>query len=93
MELEMLKGVIKNRYVGNAYSSLDERIKSELTDRQAAEHGPVTTEISKFISGRSNAQVKHFLDKYHKKGMLIKYKKGMVCRWWYDGLIDELKGE
>ncbi len=92
MEFKVIKEAIKHQYNRYLYKSLDEYLKTDCkTDDHAVTYGPLTTELASRM-GVTLSKARYHLNKYHKKGLLAKQDaSGGCCRWWYYGLLDEIK--
>lgn len=91
-KLVEIKLAIKRVFEENNYSFLDEYLKNECkSDKHALKYGAITGEISSKLN-MSPTRTRYLLNKYHKEGILLKqFTAGGCCRWWYYGLVDEIK--
>lgn len=92
MELETIKAVIKNHAIRTERIGFSLSILSK-TDISASQYGPLTHNIARPL-GLPLPKARYHLDKHARAGHLIKSATpGGISRWWYPGLLEELKRE
>ena len=94
MNIEAIKNVIKEQYNKNKYALIDDYIQHDCkSDGAAVAYGPLTIEIASSI-GVTQSKARYYLNKYHKSGGLVKLEaNGGSCRWWYHGMLSELRSD
>ena len=91
-QLKILEA-IKKQYNRHSYESLDNFIRKHCKDDQQASHyGPLTIEIAS-ETGICVSYLRRKLNKLADKGVVIKFPMPSGGhRWWYVGLLDEIRG-
>jgi len=92
--LKQIKEAIKAKYKSSSYKALDDHVRKNCkSDELLAKFGPLTAEIACHL-GKDQAKTRYWLNKFCKYGHVYKSStKGGSCRWWYEGLLSELKSE
>lgn len=74
------------------YSTVKQAIRYGL-DQDHANYGPTVAQIASKQQLLTQRQVYQQLAKYKENGIIMMHKpyKGAMCRWWYEGLLDELR--
>lgn len=87
-----LKDQADRQYLADHFN-ISNRPTADITDKHVMRYGPLSTQLATSL-GVTKQQAYTALNREFKRGNLMKdASPGTICRWWYEGLLDELRPE
>lgn len=85
-----IKADINLQYLQDHFH-ISQRPVESITDKQVMNTGPLSTDLARTLN-RPKQSVYAALNREYQKGNLMKdARPGTICRWWYEGLLEEIR--